>query len=215
MMVWVNCHGTTNRCIQGVYNGACHHSPPLGSLVHLHRPLQVSPKRDHWMRCGLGSEGLPHISALNSSKKCDCAVNVKLRIVKLLFLTHDDELELWPRAAAYEERRKSATALRRIDSWTRSTDLSRRPCLHSHRQDTSVQSEFCSGVRVPPLVLHYSNSATAPTVGGGTHRKATAMTVRIHCVSNAAAKCPQMVGVIHGIRIVWESFHTPVTPRQN
>ena len=64
-----------------------------------------------------------------------------------------------------------------------------RPCLHSHRQDTSGQSEFCSGV--PPL--HYS--AMAPTVGGGTHRKATAVTV--HCVNNTAAKFPQMVGVIH------------------
>ena len=40
-----------------------------------------------------------------------------------------------------------------------------RPCLHSHRQDTSALSTFCSGV--PPLECSTTPPSMAPTVGGG------------------------------------------------
>ena len=135
-----------------------------------------------------------------------CSTNMKLRIlklriVKLLFLTHDDELGLRPLQRLGRGETESARALRRIDSWTRSTDL-----------DTSPQSEFCSGVPHHHSLLRDGTDRRGRNPSQGHNASYDGS---IASITPLLTECPQMVRVIHGIRIVWESFHTPVTPRQN
>ena len=64
---------------------------------------------------------------------------------KLFFLTHVDERA--PAACRREERGKSARALRRIDSWTRSADLGVSVC-------TATDETPLLSLPVPPLDHH-------------------------------------------------------------
>ena len=61
-----------------------------------------------------------------NEKVCDVTFGVEL-----FFLTHVDKRA--PAACRREERGKSARALRRIDSWTRSTDLDVLVCTATDR----------------------------------------------------------------------------------
>ena len=70
---------------------------------------------------------------------------VYIIILELFFSAHDGERA--PAAAASEQGRKSARALRRIDPWTRSTDLDVLVCIAT---DRIPLLKLCSGV----LPLH-------------------------------------------------------------
>ena len=81
--------------------------------------------------------------------------------------------------------------LRSIDLQTRSADLDVFVYIATDKTPLLCQNPAVE-TRHPP--------AMAPTVRGGTHHRATVMT--IHCVphGHTVAKCPQLVVVIHPMR---------------
>ena len=143
-------------------------------------------------RANTASFALPAVASCIGCVRSRCQEkNTQSALQKLFFLTHDDDRA--PAAAAPGEGRKSARALRRMDSWTRSTDLDVLVCIATDKTSLLCQNS----------AVEFHHSTTPRWHRPSTDRRGRNplhghnYDMTTHCVIHTASKCPQVVGVIH------------------